>query len=90
MITSIKTLKNNKEYVVNALKCGYTNGIIEGFNNKIKVIKRISFGYRTFYNFRNRIYNNTINYNKKGGINYILIIYNLCRLEVSIFVNHTG
>ncbi|MFC5560093.1 transposase [Ureibacillus thermophilus] len=35
---------------------GYNNGILEGSNNKIKVMKRISFGYRTFYHFRNRIF----------------------------------
>ena len=31
------------------------NGYIEGINNHIKVIKRISYGYRNFRNFRNRI-----------------------------------
>lgn len=31
------------------------NGYIEGINNKIKVIKRISFGYSNFTHFRNRI-----------------------------------
>lgn len=31
------------------------NGYIEGMNNKIKVIKRISYGYTNFYHFRNRI-----------------------------------
>ena len=34
----------------------YTNGFIEGLNNKIKVIKRIAFGYRNFSNFRSRIF----------------------------------
>ncbi|MCT4585888.1 MAG: transposase, partial [Peptostreptococcaceae bacterium] len=29
-----------------------------GINNKIKVIKRVSFGYRSFINFRNRIFIN--------------------------------
>ncbi|MGN1319035.1 MAG: transposase [Lachnospirales bacterium] len=29
--------------------------IIEGINNKIKAIKQTAFGYRSFYNFRNRI-----------------------------------
>lgn len=33
----------------------YTNGYTEGVNNKIKVIKRISFGVRDFERFRNRI-----------------------------------
>ncbi|HAR6490664.1 TPA: ISL3 family transposase, partial [Staphylococcus pseudintermedius] len=32
-----------------------TNGPIEGINNKIKLIKRVSYGYRNFWNFRNRI-----------------------------------
>jgi transposase len=31
------------------------NGHIEGINNKIKVIKRVAFGYRNFSHFRNRI-----------------------------------
>jgi len=31
------------------------NGYIEGMNNKIKVIKRISYGYTNFHHFRNRI-----------------------------------
>ncbi|MGI6040417.1 MAG: transposase, partial [Eubacteriales bacterium] len=32
-----------------------TNGFTEGCNNKIKVLKRISFGVRNFSRFRNRI-----------------------------------
>ncbi|RZI01143.1 transposase, partial [Staphylococcus condimenti] len=32
-----------------------TNGPLEGINNKIKLIKRVSFGYRNFTNLRNRI-----------------------------------
>lgn len=32
-----------------------TNGPIEGINNKIKLIKRISFGYRNYDNLRNCI-----------------------------------
>lgn len=31
------------------------NGYLEGMNNKIKVIKRIAYGYTNFYHFRNRI-----------------------------------
>ena len=31
------------------------NGYIEGINNRIKVIKRIAFGYQNFTHFRNRI-----------------------------------
>lgn len=32
------------------------NAFIEGINNKIKVIKRVSYGYRSFINFRKRIF----------------------------------
>ena len=35
--------------------CKLNNAFIEGTNNKIKVIKRVSFGYRSFINFRKRI-----------------------------------
>ena len=33
----------------------FNNGAIEGINNKIKLIKRISYGYRNFNNFKARI-----------------------------------
>ncbi|WP_308694484.1 transposase, partial [uncultured Veillonella sp.] len=33
----------------------YSNGFTEGCNNKIKVLKRCSFGIRNFHYFRNRI-----------------------------------
>lgn len=41
--------------IKNAFKYGYTNGPIEGFNNKIKVLKRVSYGIKNFDRFRNRI-----------------------------------
>jgi len=41
--------------ILNAFKYGLTNGPTEGFNNKIKVLKRISFGIRDFNRFRTRI-----------------------------------
>ena len=33
----------------------YTNGFTEGCNNKIKVLKRNTYGYRNFERFRKRI-----------------------------------
>ena len=33
----------------------YSNGALEGINNKIKVIKRVSYGYRRFENLRKRV-----------------------------------
>ena len=49
------TYKNWINEIKNAFKYGYTNGPTEGFNNKIKVLKRISFGIKNFHRFRNRI-----------------------------------
>lgn len=47
-------LKWNKE-ILNSFKYTYTNSATEGKNNKIKVIKRISYGFRNLVNFINRI-----------------------------------
>ncbi|WP_081315832.1 transposase [Brochothrix thermosphacta] len=33
----------------------YSNGHLEGINNKVMLIKHISFSYKNFTNFRNRI-----------------------------------
>ncbi|MBS4770203.1 transposase, partial [Carnobacteriaceae bacterium zg-ZUI240] len=38
-----------------SLEHRYTNGPIEGLNNRIKNIKRSGYGYRNFYNLRARI-----------------------------------
>lgn len=48
-------LRNWEPYILNAFDCTYSNGFTEGINNKIKVLKRIAFGYRNFRNFRTRI-----------------------------------
>ena len=49
------TFRRWSKEILNALKYGYTNGPTEGFNNKIKVLKRVSYGVRNFARFRNRI-----------------------------------
>ena len=41
--------------IKNSLEVPYSNGPTVGFNNKIKVLKRISFGVRNFTNFKARI-----------------------------------
>lgn len=41
--------------IKNSLMVPYSNGPTEGFNNKIKVLKRVSFGMRNFNNFKARI-----------------------------------
>ncbi|KXI11206.1 transposase, partial [Peptostreptococcus anaerobius] len=52
---SIKSLKKLRKYVINSLKYDYTNAMVKGKNNKIKVVKRVSYGYRSFRNFKARI-----------------------------------
>ncbi|MEG0407911.1 MAG: transposase [Bacilli bacterium] len=53
--SAVKTLRQWYAYISNSFKLGYSNGPTEEKNNLIKVIKRISFGFRNLINFRNRI-----------------------------------
>lgn len=50
-----QTYHNWRKEILNAFKYGLTNGPTEGFNNKIKVLKRSSYGIRNFKRFRTRI-----------------------------------
>lgn len=55
-IEASKTIKNWLPYIVNSfIDKRFTNGYTEGLNNKIKVIKRIGFGYKNFTFFRLRL-----------------------------------
>ena len=55
MKTSVKTLNKHLPYIENSLSYPYSNGRIEGINNKIKVLNRVAYGYRNFNNFKDRI-----------------------------------
>ncbi|WP_286822368.1 MULTISPECIES: ISL3 family transposase [Lactobacillus] len=51
-----RTLRRHRKEIITSFKYGdYTNGPVEGTNNKIKVIKRTAYGFRNFFNFRARI-----------------------------------
>lgn len=54
-VKAAKTYRKWYVPIANSLKCPYTNGFTEGCNNKIKVLKRTSYGLRNFKRFRNRI-----------------------------------
>ena len=55
-IEASKTIENWLEYIVNSfIDERYSNGYTEGINNKIKVIKRVGFGYKNFKFFRLRL-----------------------------------
>lgn len=41
--------------ILNSMDVPWTNGFIEGCNNKTKVLKRVCYGMSNFRNFRNRI-----------------------------------
>jgi len=54
--TFIKTLHNWKKWILNYFSSGkVTNGFVEGMNNRIKLIKRIGYGYNNKNNFRLRV-----------------------------------
>jgi transposase len=44
-----------RKEILNYFYHPYTNGFLEGKNNRIKVIKRVAYGYRNPANFRQRI-----------------------------------
>lgn len=51
----ITAFTNWFEYIINSKRTVYSNGFTEGINNKIKVLKRIGYGYTNFERFRDRI-----------------------------------
>ena len=51
----VKAYHNWFQEILNSLDVPWTNGYIEGCNNKTKVLKRVCFGMRNFNNFRKRI-----------------------------------
>ena len=50
-----KTYANWIAEIRNSLAVPYSNGPMEGYNNKIKTLKRTAFGFRNFTNFKARI-----------------------------------
>ena len=56
MIEAASTIENWLEYICNSfIDKRFSNGYTEGMNNKIKVIKRVGFGYKDFDFFRIRL-----------------------------------
>ena len=54
--TVFKTFLKDKEKIVNSLQLPYSNTKLEATNNLIKLIKRSTFGFRNFENFKKRIF----------------------------------
>ncbi|WP_280739522.1 MULTISPECIES: ISL3 family transposase, partial [unclassified Enterococcus] len=52
----IQTFRKYRQEIHNAFTLPYSNGSLECENNHIKVLKRISYGFRSFKNFKLRIF----------------------------------
>lgn len=52
-----RTLMRWRQPVLAYFRCGLTNGRVEGFNLKAKLVKRRGYGYRSFRNYRLRLLN---------------------------------
>jgi transposase len=51
----VATLKNRFEHILNYFRHRLTSGMVEGLNNKVKVIKRCAYGFGNFEHFALRI-----------------------------------
>ena len=54
-VKAIQTFKNWQVEILNSFSFGYSNGFLEGINNKTKVMKRNAYGFRRFDHFRAKI-----------------------------------
>lgn len=55
LLVFVKTMERWWEPILNYFNQRITNGMVEGINNRVKLIKRRAYGYRNVTNFRNRI-----------------------------------
>ncbi|WP_235715182.1 transposase, partial [Acetivibrio thermocellus] len=51
----INVIERDMEAVRNAIKYEYSNGLVEGYINKLKVIKRIMYGRCSFETLKTKI-----------------------------------
>ena len=55
LVKCAKTFQHWAYEIKNSLEVSYSNGPIEGTNNKIKALKRTTFGMTKFENFKAKI-----------------------------------
>jgi len=53
---TVKTIKNWFTEIVGYFEQKTTNGLVEGINNRLKVIKRCAFGFISFDNLKKELY----------------------------------
>jgi transposase len=51
---TVKTIRNWFGEIVGYFEQRTTNAVVEGINNRLKVLNRCGFGFRNFENFKNR------------------------------------
>jgi len=51
----VNTFTNWYNYILNYFDGRWSNGMVEGINNRIKMMKRRAFGYNDFQSFRTRV-----------------------------------
>ena len=51
---TVKTITNWFDEIIAYFDNRTTSGIVEGINNKLKLIKRSAYGFRNFENHKNR------------------------------------
>jgi transposase len=54
-LKAIRTFKNWQVEILNSFSFKYSNGFLEGINNKTKVMKRNAYGFRRFDHFKAEI-----------------------------------
>jgi transposase len=55
LTTFVTTLRNWWEGILNYFHARLSSGFVEGMNNKLKLLKRLAYGYRNFAHFRLRV-----------------------------------
>lgn len=50
-----RTIQTHLNRICNYFRNRTTNGVMEGINNRIKLIKRQAYGFVNFHNFRERL-----------------------------------
>ena len=70
MHRTLLTFRHNLKAVLNGASLPYSNGCLEGFNRKIKQIKRTAYGYRNFSHLLIRIEENIVK--EKGPSNLLI------------------
>lgn len=53
---TVKTIRNWFGEIVGYFERRTTNGVVEGINNRLKVLKRCGFGFKNFNNFKIELY----------------------------------